>query len=74
MMLYQYNLGSNISIKYFRYLILKAISTDYSLREKHSKVTEGALTTKPYIPPLYNHLIHQLNFFRTQSPEARNIV
>lgn len=73
MMLYQYNLGPNISIKYLRYL-LKAISTDYSLRGKHSKVTEGAPTTKPYIPARYNHLIHKLKFFRTQSPEARNIV
>lgn len=74
MMLYQYNLGPNISIKYLRYLTLKAVSTDYSLRGKQSKVTEGALTTKPYIPARYNHLIHQLKFFRTQSPEARNIL
>ena len=59
MMLYQYNLGPNISIKYLRYLILKAISTDYSVRGRHSKVTEGTLTPKPYIPARYNHFIHQ---------------
>ena len=78
-MLYQYNLGPSISIKYLTgTLILKAISTDYSLRGKHSKVTEGAFTTKPYIPArscsVQPDLIHQLKFFRTQSPEARNIV